>query len=920
MASGGETASATVSGQRRRRRRWTFGTVVLDEASWSLTVDGRAVAIEAKPLELLHELCLRAGETVSKDELLETVWGGLNVVENSIPTAVAKLRRALGPTNQDAIATVTRIGYRLAAPVAVESYGGTTPPRFAFSAGDVVPGRPQWRLLDALGDGPDNDVWRARHEKTGELRVFKFADAPDRLRALKCEATVSRLLLSALGPDGPFVPLLEWNFETAPYFLESRFCGLSLLDWAAAAGGLAAIPLERRIAIAARCAHALAAVHEVGVLHRDLKPANILVDENGGGLQIRLADFGSGRVTDIAALSAFAITAHWDEAGDAESLSGTPFYRAPELTAGAVPTIKSDIYSLGLVLFQLVVGDFGRVPAPLWEREVDDPLLRADIAAAAAGDPSDRIDSAAILAERLDSIAQRRQEAAVRAADAARLEEMSRLEARWQARRPWIAAAAAAGIAGLLGTSAAAVIAFGQRDEARRQQEIAQASYAFLADDLLARADPAKASSADETITEASKRASAEIDTRFAKAPMVAGQLHHSLARAFDQRTDLASARQEYAKAEAAFARAGTAGAENRAIVQLHWAQMDALSGDPALLPDARRRLELAKAASNVTEGATAVWLASTEGAIALASEDVPAAQKAFARAVALADALPPGDFDARQKLNLRQRVAFTYLRLGDGAKAEEGLKPLAAAFEKLEGADHPDTLNIRLNLIQALLVQKRHDEVIRAADALLPMMERRFGRDHRRTMQLLAVRMQSLGSVERYAEAAADGERVWRVTAAHEGPNTFQAVAGRADTATSQCRAGRFQDGIANARAAVAAARGAPGPETALSMALRATLADCLIQSGRPAEAAPLLADIDRRKVSELVGDADWAANLDLALARVALAAGDRGEARKRIEAARPVMAGKSADRFQAREFARVDHELSSNKAASDE
>ncbi len=908
MTSVGDVASSTSTVQRRRRRRWQFGTVILDEASWSLVVDDEAVSIEAKPLELLHELCLRAGETVSKDELIETVWGGLNVVENSIPTAVAKLRRALGERNQDAIATVTRIGYRLVAPVSVETLTAPVQPRFGLAQGDVVPGRPQWKLLDPLGGSGENDVWRARHEKTGELRVFKFADAPDRLRSLKGEATVARLLLAALGPEGPFVPLLEWNFEAAPYFLESRYCGLSLVDWAEAAGGLGAIPLERRIEIAARAARALAAVHEVGVLHRDLKPSNILIDETHGELRVRLADFGSGRVVDLAALSAFAITSHWDEAvADLDGLSGTPFYRAPELTANPVPTAKSDIYSLGLVLFQLAVGDFARLPAPLWEREVEDPLLRADIATAAAGDPTDRIETAAALADRLETIAQRRQEAVSAAAVAARLEELARTDARRRARRPWVIAASVAALIGILGTSTAALVAFHQRDEARHQQDIAQASFAFLADDLLARADPAKATSAEETITEAAKRASAEIDRKFRNAPLIAGRLHHGLARAFDQRTDLASARTEYAKADAAFGRAGPAAGLDRAITQLQWAQMNALSGDPSLLPAARKMIDQARQVPGVNEGASSVWLASAEGALALASEDVPAAQAAFIRAAKLVQSLPSSDFDERQRLNLQQRVAFAYIRLGDGENAERAFRPLAEAFTKLEGPENPDTLNIRLNLIQALLIQKRHKEVVKAATDLLPVMERRFGRDHRRTMQLLAVRMQSLGSLERYAEAAADGERVWRITAEHEGANAFQAVAGRADTATAQCRAGLYDAGIANARAAAAATRAAPGPEMALSMAVRETLAECLIGAGQPTEAKPLLAGIDRKKVSELVGDRNWGANLDLALAEVAMATGDRSEAGRRIAAVRSFFTSKSADPFQVRAFDRI-------------
>jgi DNA-binding winged helix-turn-helix (wHTH) protein len=886
---------------------------MFDEARWSLLVEGQPVAIESKPLELLHELCLRAGEVVSKDELLDTVWRGVQVVENSIPTAVAKLRRLLGPENLGAIETVPGIGYRLTAPVSVETVSVQAAPRFAFAAGDTAPGRPQWRLTEPLSASGAGDVWRGRHDKTGEIRIFKFADAPDRLRALKREAALSRLLLQSLGADGPFVQLLEWNFAEAPYFLEYRDAGLSLRDWADAAGGLDAIAIEQRLDIAVRSARALAAVHGVGVLHKDIKPDNILVDTVSGGSCVRLADFGSGRVFEDEAISAYAITDLADEAvgePEADRLSGTPFYRAPELAAGAVPTVKSDIYSLGLVLFQLVVGDFGRVPAPGWEREIGDALLRDDIADAAAGDPDARIGSAAALADRLAHLGERRAKIAADALAAVRLKELAERDARRRARRPWVGAAAVAVLAGIAGVAATAVVAIHQRNGARQQEAIARASYDFLANDLLARADPYLAGTADETISAASRRASAEIDRRFANAPLIAARLHHSLARAFDQRTDLDAARIEYRKADSDFQRADGAGARDRGLMLSQWAQLEALSGDPTRLPVARKLLAAARKATPDPDGEAKVWFFSAEGALALAGENVRAAQAAFQKASKQAERFPDA-FDARQRLNLRQRVAFIYIRLGDGANAEASFKPLLADFARLEGSDHPDTLNIRLNLVQALLVQRRNFEVIDAADALLPAMEKAFGPDHRRTLQLVAVRQQALASVERYAEAARDGERVWQATAAHEGAAAFQAVAGRADTAETQCRAGLYGKGLENSRAALAVAQQAPGPETALAMAIRTTVADCLIGAGRAGEAEPLLANIDRTKVAELVGDPAWGANLDLALARVQFAKGDRVGARTYLMAARAGFAD-HADPFQKRALGELSKALS--------
>ena len=106
----------------RSRRRWSFAGCVFDEANWALIVHGRRVPIEAKPLEMLRELLLRAGNVVSKDELLDRIWPDVTVVEASLPTAARKLRVALGDhrRKRSIIETVSGIGYRLAVPVEVE--------------------------------------------------------------------------------------------------------------------------------------------------------------------------------------------------------------------------------------------------------------------------------------------------------------------------------------------------------------------------------------------------------------------------------------------------------------------------------------------------------------------------------------------------------------------------------------------------------------------------------------------------------------------------------------------------------------------------------------------------------------------------------------------------------------------------------
>lgn len=278
--------------------------------------------------------------------------------------------------------------------------------------GQDVPHRESWRLVDKLGEGGFGEVWLARHKKTGDRLVFKFCFEAERLRGLKREVTLFRLLKDALGDRPDIARVRDWNFDEQPFFLEAEYtAGGSLVDWAAARGGLQAVPLPTRLELVAQAAEALAAAHSVGVLHKDLKPANILItDLPGGGQQAQLTDFGIGLLTDTSRLAQLGITVAGmtELAGTQSSTSGTPKYMAPELLAGRPATVQADIFALGVVFYQLVAGNLEQPLAPGWERDVEDELLREDIAACVDGHPERRLASAAELATRLRSLDARR--------------------------------------------------------------------------------------------------------------------------------------------------------------------------------------------------------------------------------------------------------------------------------------------------------------------------------------------------------------------------------------------------------------------------------------------------------------------------------------------------------------------------------
>jgi DNA-binding winged helix-turn-helix (wHTH) protein/serine/threonine protein kinase/tetratricopeptide (TPR) repeat protein len=432
-------------------RVWTFAGRQFDESRLELRINGKPVELELKPLEVLVQLLQRAGEVVTKDELLDAVWPGLSVVDGSLATAVHKLRKALGDENSAVITTVPRVGYRLTADARSNPSRALPAEQLSFKAGQPVPGRGHWRLVRPLDASANSQVWLAEHPKTRELRVFKFISGTACLKSLKREVTVFRFLRESLGERPDFVRIFEWNFDTPPYFLESEYGGPNLSAWAEDEGGLAGIPVEKRLAMVAGIAETVAAAHGAGVLHKDLKPANVLVTPaaEGGGL-IKLADFGSASLVEPSRLKALGITSlGLTQTGlpQSPSLTGTLMYLAPEVLSGNSPTALADVYALGVILYQAVIGDFRKPLAEGWKDEIGDPLIREDIAACVCGDPARRLASAAELAQRLRGLEQRRI-------------ERSRIEQAWQReqiatrkradsriRRPWVALASMAVLA-----------------------------------------------------------------------------------------------------------------------------------------------------------------------------------------------------------------------------------------------------------------------------------------------------------------------------------------------------------------------------------------------------------------------------------------------------------------------------------------
>ena len=229
-------------------------------------------------------------------------------------------------------------------------------------------------------------------------------------------------------------------------------------------------------------------------------------------------------------------------------------------------------------------------------------------------------------------------------------------------------------------------------------------------------------------------------------------------------------------------------------------------------------------------------------------------------------------EFDEVARYNLKQRLAFTYIRLGDGVTAEKLARELIAPLSTSSGPDSPYVLRVRLNLAQAFMIQKKFREAVDEANAIYPDFLAKLGPDHQLTMQLLATRAQSEGSIGLFDDSVRDDLLVYGIASAKQGPLSFYSIATLSDASVGQCRANHLQEGEANARKAHDAAAKAFGPQSALAQGTALSLANCLIGLGKLQEASQLLQGLDAKAVAQLTGDPDWGAGVTLANAEIAL------------------------------------------------
>jgi serine/threonine protein kinase/Tfp pilus assembly protein PilF len=348
--------------------------------------DGK-VLLREQPFQVLRMLIQRGGKIVTREEIKRKLWPNDTIVDfdHSINVAIGILRRALGDSadNPQYIETLARRGYRLL--VAPEWLQTTAEmPRGEAAGTKALPGLgdligkkvSHYRVLEVIGGGGMGMVYKAEDLKLGRRVALKFlpeelASDPVTLQRFEREAQTA----SALNHPNICTIHEIAEYEGQPFIVMELLEGSTLLHHISLSESKA-IPLVPLLDIAIQICDGLLAAHDKSFIHRDIKPANIFLTKQGS---VKILDFG---------LAKLASTEDVEEIGSPEradipsALSqrplretsaetfrgmhsnltrtgmaiGTTGYMSPEQVRKEKLDARTDLFSLGLVLYEMAAG------------------------------------------------------------------------------------------------------------------------------------------------------------------------------------------------------------------------------------------------------------------------------------------------------------------------------------------------------------------------------------------------------------------------------------------------------------------------------------------------------------------------------------------------------------------------------------
>lgn len=224
----------------------------------------------------------------------------------------------------------------------------------------------QLELLEPIGQGGMGIVYRGRHVKLGRTVAIKILSSEASIDAEFLQRFEREAKTLALLNHPNIVAIYDYGQQDGFSYLAMEYIdGISLEEKSKSNK----IDKKEAIEIAFQVCDALIEAHKVGIIHRDIKPANILIDKNN---RVKVADFGIAAIMNSDTLSPkLTLTGY---------TVGTPMYGAPEQLAGiARQDVRIDIYSLGVVLYEMLTGE---LPVGSWVSAGHDidPILKKALA------------------------------------------------------------------------------------------------------------------------------------------------------------------------------------------------------------------------------------------------------------------------------------------------------------------------------------------------------------------------------------------------------------------------------------------------------------------------------------------------------------------------------------------------------------
>ena len=337
-----------------------FETFELNLKTGELRRGGVKIRLQEQSFQILAALLERPGKLVTREALHERLWpdGTFVDFEDGLNSAVRRLRRALGDSADEPrlIETLPQRGYRFIGPVElVDSEGKVVGLPEAAGAEHAIS---HFRLLEKLGEGGMGVVYKALDTNLNRTVGLKFL-APRLTQDPEAKKRFRREAEAAAAVDHPNIcTVYEVNEVDGQIFIAMAYIEGPSLD--KKIGG-SPLPLEEAFDIAAQTVQGLQAAHEKGVVHRDIKSANILLTAGG---QVKIVDFGLAQLASP------------DQLTKTGTTLGTPAYRSPEQARWEKLDRRTDIWSLGVVLYEMVRGQLpfrGEV-----EQAVMHAILHAD--------------------------------------------------------------------------------------------------------------------------------------------------------------------------------------------------------------------------------------------------------------------------------------------------------------------------------------------------------------------------------------------------------------------------------------------------------------------------------------------------------------------------------------------------------------